>query len=181
MDMDEAVRMAEDGEPIKVISERLGIPEEVLHQELPQRLEQLENSRYNFKTPNAIANRFNRSAEEKLSNGDVKGFFRDAAPKVAMELAKDAVMHMDPKIKQKAQMDVLDRAGYKPVQEVVQYNMYDRMTREELQAAIEGRLSAISKAKEDHELVMERARQQETEDAPQLIEGEFEDVGSESV
>lgn len=78
------------------------------------------------------------AAAKVLESGDIEGFFEKVAPVAAIQMAYDSVFVADDAVRQKAQKDILDRAGYKPREKIEVYTKYDGMQRDEILGLIKG-------------------------------------------
>lgn len=139
------VEMFNAGHQIREISEETGVPLQTIDENLSEWVASVNSERYistaaTSLTPSERLMEVMPKAVKSLEGNDVEAFFEKVAPLAAMQMAKDAVMASDAKIRHAAQKDILDRAGFKPKAQVEVFNKYDKLNRDELVASIRSAL-----------------------------------------
>lgn len=147
-----ALRMMEDGETIADIATATGLEQSdiktnclVWATEFRRSEPEAQNNRGRFFatassnfTPSSKMLEFLPEAAKVLETGDVEAFFEMVAPIAALQMAYDSVMVTDDAVRQKAQKDILDRAGFKPKEKIEVYSKYDGMQKDEIIGLIRG-------------------------------------------
>jgi hypothetical protein len=150
-----ALRMMDDGETIADIARATGLEQSDIKSnclswatELRQSdggAGSLDNNRGRFFTKaSTVFTPSNKMLEllpdaaKALESGDVEAFFEKVAPIAALQMAYDSVMVTDDAVRQKAQKDILDRAGFKPREKIEVYSKYDGMQKDEIIGLIRG-------------------------------------------
>lgn len=190
MDIKAIVSEIESGDHINDVAKRHDITADYIHENLSAWIAQVSqssgseqasrflNTADSHLTPSNKLMQVLPSATKKLENHDVDGFFEDVAPIVAMQLAKDSIFEPNAKVRNAAQKDILDRAGYKPVQKLEVYAKYDRMERKELIGAIRGAL--MSNPEVVHQLASMseamKAEKQQQSQPQEIIDAEVEEI-----
>lgn len=170
-----ALRMLEDGEHVKDIAMATGFSEGEIRSgclkwadEVSDISSQGEDKRSRFfreaqdhLTPSTKLMEVMPVATKMLESGDIEGFFSKVAPIAAIQMAYDSVMVADDKVRQTAQKDILDRAGFKPREKIEVYSKYDGMQKNEIIGLVRGIL--MQKPELLHQLA--RAQEQVMEEA----------------
>lgn len=145
--IDQAAKLIDDGKTFEQVFRVTLIPLDIIEKHHGEWLANLKGGRFSRQasislTPSTRLTQIMPQAAKLLEERDVDGFFEMIAPIAAMQMAKDAVQSSDERVRQSAQKDILDRAGYKPKTQVELYTKYDRMQRDELIAGIRGAMMA---------------------------------------
>lgn len=157
----QVMELIDSGEQINDVAKSVGIAPEVIRDNLSAWSRRYKSTRFftNVETSLQPSDRLQEvlpKAMKNLEENDVEGFFEKIAPIAAAQMAQDAIMSGDEKIRHAAQKDILDRAGFKPKQQVEVYNKYDKLQRNELIAALRSALLDNPRSKQVLQLLPSR-------------------------